>query len=89
MGIYILQFVNFTLSFFMWLIIGRIMITLLIGNRQNFMVSFFVRFTEPFYKITRKLFPFAKESYIPPTAILIIVVLRILLIVFKTAIQYK
>ena len=50
---------------------------------------FFVRFTEPFYKITRKLFPFAKESYIPPTAILIIVVLRILLIAFKTAIQYK
>ncbi len=85
------QLVNFTLSFCMWLIVGRVLVTLITGGRDNFMVSFFVRFTEPFYRLTAGIVPFARVSperegttfariggCIPFYAIALIIVARIL-----------
>lgn len=77
----------------MWLVIGRVVLSIFTSNRNNFMLSFFIRFTEPVYKITRTLFPFAKVSHgskesfwgniegcIPIFSVIIIIILRILLI---------
>lgn len=90
----IIRFVNFTLAFLMWLVIGRVLITLLVGpSRPNVMVGFFVKFTEPLYRLTRRLFPFALvpsekagsawariEGCIPFLAVLLIMIARILVI---------
>lgn len=58
----VIKYVKYTLAFFSWMIIGRILLMLLVGSRHNVMVDFFVRFTEPFYKITRTVFPFTRVS---------------------------
>lgn len=86
----IIQIINYTLAMFMWLIAGRLLLSFFIKGRDNFILAFFIKFTEPIYKITGKLLPFAKESCIPPLSIIIIVAIRILLIVFyKAGIQHK
>jgi len=58
----VIKFVKYTLAFFSWMIIGRVLLTLLVGGRRNLMVDFFVRFTEPFYIITGKFLPFTQVS---------------------------
>ncbi len=85
------QLFNYTLSFIMWLIVGRVVLSIFTSNRQNFILSFFIRFTEPVYKVTRTIFPFARvtpgrqetfwgniEGFIPLLSIIIIIILRIL-----------
>lgn len=62
MGISFFQILNYTLAVFMWLIIGRVILSLFIQNTQNFMLAFFIKFTEPMYRITRTLLPFAQVS---------------------------
>jgi len=54
---------GYTLYFFRWLIIGRVLVLLMAGGRQNVLVDFFVRFTQPLYDLVKKLFPFTR---IPP-----------------------
>lgn len=58
----VLQLLKYTLAFFGWMIIGRVVISLITGGRRNLMVDFFIRFTEPFYLITGAIFPFARVS---------------------------
>ena len=84
MNIIILQAINYTLSFLMWMILGRLILARMIGNRQNIMLSAFVKITEPVYSVTRRILPFAKEGCIPFLSIVFIIVIRlILIIVFK------
>jgi uncharacterized protein YggT (Ycf19 family) len=52
---------NYSLSLFMWLILGRMALSLFTRNRNNFMLNFFIRFTEPVYKVVGIIFPFAKS----------------------------
>lgn len=66
----------------MWMIIGRFVLRIMLGNRQNIMVSAFTKITEPVYRLTRKIIPFAKESYVPFLSIVLIIVIRLILIVF-------
>lgn len=66
----------------MWMILGRFILTLIIGNRQNIMLAAFVKITEPIYRVTRMILPFTRESYIPFLSILIILILRLMLIIF-------
>jgi len=80
MGIFI-QIVNYTLAVFMWLIIGRMLLSFFLGKRENFMVNFFIKFTEPVYNITRKVVPFATDRSVPFFSILIIFIIRIMLII--------
>jgi len=90
MEIIIFQIINYTLSFAMWMVLGRIILTLIIGNRQNIMLAAFVKITEPVFRATRVILPFAKESCIPFLSVLFIVILRVMLIIiFKTGIQPK
>lgn len=65
----------------MWMIVGRVFLTFILGNRQNIMMLAFVKITEPVYRITRKLLPFAKESCIPFLSVLLIIVIRLAMIV--------
>jgi len=78
--IYIIQIINYTLSFLMWMILGRVLLTLVIGNRQNILTGLFVKITEPVYRITKKVLPFANERYIPWLSILLIIIIRFAII---------
>lgn len=74
----------------MWMILGRVFLTLIIGSRNNIMQAAFVKITEPVYRITRKIVPFAKEGCIPFYSIGLIIVIRlILIIIFSPGIQPK
>jgi uncharacterized protein YggT (Ycf19 family) len=75
------QLVNYTLALLMWLVIGRVVLSLFTSSRENFIMSFFIKFTEPVYKVVKKIFPFAKESCIPSLSILFIVIIRVTLII--------
>jgi YggT family protein len=51
------QFLNYTLAFFMWLVLGRAALEFFTRDLNNFFYRFFYQFTEPLYKPYRKLFP--------------------------------
>jgi hypothetical protein len=51
------QFFNYTLAFFMWLVLGRAALEFFTRDHNNFFYRFFYQFTEPLYKPYRKLFP--------------------------------
>lgn len=88
--IYIIQTINYTLAFLMWMIVGRIILSLMIGNKQNIMLSAFVKITEPVYRVTRKIAPFAKESCVPFFSIFFIIIIRLfLVIIFKPGIKHQ
>lgn len=84
MKIWIVQIINYTLALFMWLIIGRYVLVFLTGGRKGFMMDFFVRFTDPLFKVTRRIFPFLIERSVPLATIILIVLIRIsIMIIFK------
>ena len=60
-GIY--YFFAYTITFIMWLVVGRVAVLLLAGERRNVIVDFFVRFTQPLYVAVKRLFPFTR---VPP-----------------------
>lgn len=82
MKIIIIQIINYTLSFVMWVILGRVVLGLIVRNRENFMLSIFTKVTDPAYRVTQKIFPFAKGGWVPFMAILLTITLRIALVVF-------
>ncbi|MBI4699531.1 MAG: YggT family protein [Nitrospirae bacterium] len=86
MNIIIFQLINYTLSFLMWMVLGRIILSLIIGGRQNIMTTAFEKVTEPVYRVTQKIFPFAKGGWTPALAILLIIAARLALVmIFKPA----
>ena len=80
MNIVIFQLINYTLSFLMWMIIGRGFLTLIIGNRQNIMLLAFVKVTEPIYSVTRTILPFAKGRWVPVLSFFLLVAVRVAMI---------
>jgi len=79
--IYLVQFVNYTLSLLMWMILGRAVLGILTGGTPNLMQSVFDRFTIPVFGATRRLLPFVSEKWAPLAALLLLAALRVLLIV--------
>lgn len=69
-------FLNYTLSFIMWLVIGRAILSLFTKDINNPIYAMFIRVTDPIYKIGRKIFPKGTTIFI----IITIVVLRILVV---------
>ncbi|WP_333784336.1 YggT family protein [Thermocrinis sp.] len=51
------QFLNYTLAFFMWLVLGRAALEFFTKDLNNFFYRFFYQFTEPLYKPYRVVFP--------------------------------
>ncbi len=80
MGIVAVQIVNYTLSFLMWMIVGRAFLALIVGNRENIVVLAFARITEPVYGVTRRLLPFARGRWIPVLSFLLLAAARLALI---------
>lgn len=82
MGIVVVQLVNYTLSFLMWMIVGRAFLTLIIGNRENIMLPAFVKITEPVYGVTRKILPFAPGRWVPMLSFFLLAAIRVAMIIF-------
>lgn len=77
MNIVVVQLINYTLSFLMWMIVGRGVLELVLGNRQNIMTLAFVKITEPIYAVTRKILPFASGKWVPVWSFFLIVAVRV------------
>jgi len=58
----IYYYFDYTLQFFMWLVIGRVAAQLVIRNPNNVILNMFIRFTEPLYNAVKKIFPFSRVS---------------------------
>lgn len=97
MNIYIYQLINYTLSFFMWMVAGRVLVTLLTGGKQTFINGLFQKITDPVYAVVRTVLPFTKVpdekqgtlwwligGCIPFFSIGIIIILRLALIILFT-----
>ena len=86
MNVVVMQVVNYTLSFLMWMIVGRAFLALIIGNRENIMMLAFVKVTEPVYTVTRKLLPFSRERWIPVLSFFLLATVRVaLILLFRPA----
>jgi len=81
MNIVVVQLINYTLSFLMWMIVGRGVLELVLGNRQNVMTLAFVKITEPIYTVTRQILPFASGKWIPVWSFFLIVLVRVAMII--------
>jgi len=81
MSIVVIQFINYTLSFLMWMIVGRAFLTKIIGNRQNVMMLAFVKVTEPVYGVTRTILPFVKGGWVPVVSFFLLAAIRLAMII--------
>ena len=81
MSIVVIQFINYTLSFLMWMIVGRAFLTKIIGNRQNVMMLAFVKVTEPVYGVTRTILPFVKGRWVPVVSFFLLAAIRLAMII--------
>lgn len=50
----IAQLVNFALALVFWMILGRILLTLIIGSQPNFFMGVFHKATDPVYGLVRR-----------------------------------
>lgn len=82
MGIVMLHLVNYTLSFLMWMIVGRAFLALLVGTRENIVMLAFVKITEPVYRVTRRILPFAQGRWTPVFSFLLLAALRVAMMIF-------
>ncbi len=64
-------FINYTLAFFMWLVIGRAILSFFIKDTKNPILVLFSRATDPLYKIFRRIFPKATTIFIIVTLVLL------------------
>ncbi|MCS7149722.1 MAG: YggT family protein [Caldimicrobium sp.] len=72
------QILNYTIAFFMWLVLGRATLSLFTTDLKNPIYAFFYKFTEPLYKPFRKILPFGHTIAI----VITLFILRILVIKF-------
>jgi uncharacterized protein YggT (Ycf19 family) len=88
MTAWIVLIINYTLSFILWMIIGRHIVELFARGKANIILNIFIKVTEPYYNIIKRVFPFAKGAWIPVLSIVTIIILRIMLIaVFGTGLS--
>ena len=77
----VLALVNYTLSFLFWMVLGRVVLSILIGERPNIIMEIFKKATDPLLFVTRKLLPFAGDKWIPLFALILIIIIRIVLVI--------
>jgi uncharacterized protein YggT (Ycf19 family) len=78
---FVAQLVNYGLSLLFWLIVGRWVLSLLVGDKQNFFTQLFWRGTEPVYRLVRRITPrFIGDAWLPLCTIVLIVLLRLALV---------
>ena len=78
---FVVQLLNFALSVLFWLILGRYVLDLLVGDRRNFFTDLFRRGTDPVFAVVRRITPaFVGSRHIPWISLLLLVLLRLLLL---------
>ena len=80
MGIVVIQIINYTLSFLMWMIVGRAFLALMVGDRENIVMLAFVKITEPVYRLTSRILPFARGRWVPVLSLLLLAAARLAVI---------
>lgn len=55
-------YIDYTLQFIMWLVIGRVASQFVIRNPNNVIRNLFERFTQPLYNLVKNIFPFSRVS---------------------------
>ena len=81
MNIVVVQMINYTLSFLMWMIVGRGILELVIGNRRNIMLLAFVKITELVYRVTQKILPFSRGKWVPVWSFFLLALIRVAMII--------
>jgi hypothetical protein len=72
--------VRYTVDFFLWFMIGRVVLRILSGGRRTFFTDLFERATFPVFWLVRKLTPAAVgDEHIPILSIPLLLALVILL----------
>ena len=75
------ELLNVTLSFFFWMMIGRLALGLLAGGRDNFFTALFRRATHPAFVVVRTITPsFVPDPHIPVLSLPLLLALRIMLL---------
>lgn len=81
MGIVVIQLVNYTLAFLMYMIVGRGFLRLIIGERPNIMMLAFAKVTDPVYALTRRILPFVAERWVPAVSFFLLAAIRVAMII--------
>ena len=80
------EVVNYILAFFLWMLVGRIALTILSGGRRTFFTELFEKATAPPVFVVRRITPaFVPDVHIPILALPLLLALRILLAPFAQA----
>jgi hypothetical protein len=80
------ELVNYILAFFLWMLVGRIALTILSGGRRTFFTELFEKATAPPVFVVRRITPASvPDVHIPILALPLLLALRILLAPFAQA----
>lgn len=71
------EIANYTLAAVFWATLGRIMLTLMTGGRDNFFLGVLRRATDPFYAVVRRVAP---ERLVPIGVLVLVIALRLALV---------
>lgn len=74
---YIKLILNYTLAFYMWLVIARALISIFTQNPNNVILGIFFKFTDPIFRLLNFL-PCCKTIVI----IIIILIMRYLVVIY-------
>ena len=78
---FVAQLINFALALVFWMILGRILLTLITGGRDNFFLGVMRKATDPAYAAVRLLTGGRLgEVAVTALALLLVVVLRLALL---------
>ncbi|GIW10706.1 MAG: hypothetical protein KatS3mg061_1763 [Dehalococcoidia bacterium] len=82
MTVFLAEIALYTLSFFFWLIVGRVILDVLVtvfaGGRPNFFTELFARGTDPLFAVVRLLtFGKVSEGLIPVVTMALLLLLRL------------
>lgn len=74
------EILNYILAFFLWMILGRLALTILSGGRRTFVTGVFEKATAPPIYVVRRITPsFVPDAHIPILSLPLLLALRILL----------
>lgn len=75
------QLVNFALALVFWMILGRILLTLIIGPQPNFFMGVFRKATDPVYGLVRRVTGGRLgDGAVALVSLVLVIVLRIALV---------
>lgn len=69
--------INFTLALVFWATLGRILLTLMTGGRDNFFLGVLRKATDPAYALVGRVIP---QQWVPLGVLLLVVAARIALL---------